>query len=98
MRMDTGETLQLAEMLRIRLSESDAERLADDMSSILDYVRTLDEVDVEGVDPMGVGLGGFAVLRADEPASCLSGDDLVTLSGGAFDPQAGVFTTKAVFS
>ncbi|MDR1535047.1 MAG: hypothetical protein LBU64_08115 [Planctomycetota bacterium] len=96
--IDAKETLELAEMLRIRLSEDDAKRLSVDMSAVLDYVRLLDEVDVSGIDPMGVGVGGYAGLRDDVPAPCLSFDELEIMSDGAFDSQTGAFATKPIFS
>ena len=98
MLIDAKEALALAEMLRIRLSEADAERLSGDMSSVLDYVRLLDELDVSGVDPMGVGLGGYAELRDDVPGESLPLSDLESMSGGSFDPQSGMFVTKPIFS
>lgn len=98
MLIDAKETLELADMLRIKLSQEDAERLSGDMSSVLDYVRLLDEVDVSGVDPMGVGLGGYAELREDVPGPSLSQEDLESLSGGAYDPELQAFVTKPIFS
>lgn len=98
MLIDTEETLALADMLRIRLSREDAERLSGDMSSVLDYVRKLDELDVSGIDPMGVGLGGYAELREDVPGPSLPIADLESLSGGNFDPQTGAFVTKPIFA
>lgn len=97
MLIDAKETMALAEMLRIKLSAEDAERLSGDMSSVLDYVRLLDELDVSGVDPMGVGLGGYAELRDDVPGPSLSVEELESMSGGAFDPQLGYFVTKPIF-
>lgn len=96
--IDAKETMALAEMLRIRLSAGDAERLSGDMSSVLDYVRLLDQLDVSGIDPMGVGLGGYAPLREDTPGESLPVEDLETLSGGSFDPQLGAFVTKPIFT
>lgn len=97
MRIDAAEAIRLSEMLRIKLTAAEAERLAGDMSSVLDYVGLLDELDVEGVDPMGVGMNEFAVLRDDEPEESLSEADLEMLGGGAFDPGLAAFTVQAVF-
>lgn len=97
MLIDATETMALAEMLRIHISPEDAQRLSGDMSSVLDYVRKLDELDVSGVDPMEVGAGGYAELREDVPGPCLTPEELESLSGGAFDPQAGAFVTKPIF-
>lgn len=98
MLIDVKEAMELADMLRIKLSEADARRLAVDMSSVLDYVGLLGQLDVSGVDPMGVGSGGYADLRDDVVGPCLSPADLETLSGGAYDPELGAFVTKAIFS
>ncbi|MCL2000131.1 MAG: aspartyl/glutamyl-tRNA amidotransferase subunit C [Planctomycetes bacterium] len=98
MSIDAKETLALAEMLRIELSAADAFRLAEEMSSVLDYVKVLERLDVSGVDPMGTGRVGFASLREDRVGECLSPGELESLSGGAFDPQSGAFATKAVFT
>lgn len=98
MLIDPKETQALADMLRIGITPEDAERLAGDMSGVLDYVRLLDEVDVAGVDPMGVGSGHFAPLREDVPGKSLPAEDLEMLSGGSFDPQLGAFVTKPIFS
>ncbi len=97
MLIDAGETMAIAEMLHIHISPGDAARLSADMSSVLDYVRKLDELDASDVDPMGVGVDGYAALREDVPGKCLSPEELESLSGGAFDPQAGEFVTKPVF-
>lgn len=98
MLIDAKETLELADMLRLRLSPSEAARLSADMSSVLDYVRLLDELDVSGVDPMGVASGGYAELRDDVPGESLAISDLEMLSGGSFDPQTEMFVTKPIFS
>lgn len=97
MLINAEETTALADMLRIRLNAEEAERFSHDMSSVLDYVRLLDEVDVTGVDAMAVGLAGYARLRDDVPAPSLPTTDLEMMSGGAFDPQQGGFITKPVF-
>ncbi len=97
MLIDAQETLALADMLRIKLSPEDAERLSGDMSSVLDYVRLLSEVDVEGVDPMGVGFAGYAELREDVPGESFTAEDLEMLSAGKYDPQLRAFVTKPIF-
>ncbi len=91
------DTLALADMLRIKLSGEDAERFSRDMSSVLDYVRLLDEVDVTGVEAMGVGFQGYAELREDIPGESLTAEDLEMLSAGKYDPQREAFVTKPIF-
>lgn len=98
MLISSEETRALAEMLRIGISDKEAEQFAHDMSSVLDYVRLLDQVDATGIDPMGVGADGYAALREDVPGPSLPIEDLETLSGGSFDPQTESFVTKPIFS
>ncbi len=98
MRIDVEEALRLSEMLRIKLSSAEAAMLAEDMSSVLDYVGLLDELDVENLDPMGAGVNEYALLRDDEPDDTLEYGDLEMLGGGAFDPGLAAFTVQAVFS
>lgn len=97
MLISPDETRALAEMLRISITDEEAQRLSRDMSSVLDYVRLLEEVDVTGIDPMGVGADGYAPLRDDVPGSSLTQEDLDTLSGGAYDSQSESFVTKPIF-
>lgn len=56
MAIDADGVLSLSGMLRLRLTEAEAARLAVDMSAVLEYVGLLDELDVEDVDPMGAGV------------------------------------------
>ncbi len=98
MPIDAKETLALAEMLRIRISLDDAKRLSQDMSSVLDYVHHLNELDTSGIDPMGVGLTDFAPLRDDVPGTSLTMEELEGFSGGAFDPALNAFVTKPIFT
>lgn len=42
----------VARLARIAVTEEEAERMTGELSSILDWVDQLNEVDVEGVEPM----------------------------------------------
>jgi aspartyl-tRNA(Asn)/glutamyl-tRNA(Gln) amidotransferase subunit C len=47
------EIINVATLARIGLSEKDIEKYQHDLSDILDYFKKLDEVNVEGVEPIG---------------------------------------------
>ncbi len=52
--MLTKEEIQhIATLARIGVSEKDVEKYQHDLSEILDYFKKLDELDVEGVEPIG---------------------------------------------
>ena len=97
MQINADEAVRLAEMLRISLSDEEAARFAGDMSSVLGYMSVLDRLDLEGVDPMGVGVNEYAGLRDDRPAPSLERADLLAMGGAAFNPAESAFVVQAVF-
>ncbi len=56
----------VAKLARLRLSEAEVEKFSTQLSSILDYVAILNEVDTEGVEPTSQVTGLENVTRADE--------------------------------
>jgi aspartyl-tRNA(Asn)/glutamyl-tRNA(Gln) amidotransferase subunit C len=52
MSVDTATVRRVARLARIKVSDDDAERMTDKLNAILGFVEQLDEVDVEGVEPM----------------------------------------------
>lgn len=58
--------LKLAHLSRLKLTDSEVERLRGDLSEILDYVRILDNVDTKGLKPTFQLSGLKNVMRQDE--------------------------------
>ncbi|MCL3883548.1 Asp-tRNA(Asn)/Glu-tRNA(Gln) amidotransferase subunit GatC [Marivita sp. GX14005] len=52
MSIDTETAARVAKLARIRVEEAELPALAQEFSRILDFVEQLNEVDVEGVEPM----------------------------------------------
>ena len=52
MSVDTATVRRIARLARIRVEEEELEALARELSTILDWVEQLNEVDTEGVAPM----------------------------------------------
>jgi aspartyl-tRNA(Asn)/glutamyl-tRNA(Gln) amidotransferase subunit C len=65
----------VAHLARLELSEAELEMMARQLSSILDYVNQLQQVNTEGVEPLAHPLPLQNVFRADEPAPSLSVDE-----------------------
>lgn len=57
--------MHIATLARIGVSEKDVEKYQHDLSEILDYFKKLEEVDVEGVEPIGHITGMLNIPRAD---------------------------------
>ena len=52
MSIDQDTAAKVAKLARIRVEEQDLPKLADDLAGILGFIEQLQEVDIEGVDPM----------------------------------------------
>jgi len=65
MPLDKATVAHIATLARIRLSESELEPLADELTHILDWVEQLNEVDTTGVAPMASAAAASLPMRAD---------------------------------
>ena len=61
----------MARLARLRLSEDEVDRMAGEMSTILEHVETMNELDLEGVEPTSHVVELQNVLREDVPRPCL---------------------------
>ncbi|MCY4335768.1 MAG: Asp-tRNA(Asn)/Glu-tRNA(Gln) amidotransferase subunit GatC [Litoreibacter sp.] len=52
MSIDTKTAGRVAKLARIAVPEEDLPKLADELNGILDFMEQLNEVDVDGVEPM----------------------------------------------
>jgi aspartyl-tRNA(Asn)/glutamyl-tRNA(Gln) amidotransferase subunit C len=70
--IDREQVLHVARLARLRLSDEEVERMSDELSSILEHVERIAELDLEGVEPTSHVIDVENVLRPDEPWPCLS--------------------------
>ena len=61
------EVKHIAELARIKISEKEEKSLKKDLSSILEYIDKLNEVDTSGVEPLYQTTGLVNSFRSDEP-------------------------------
>ena len=78
----------VARLARLRLSEDEVGQMQTDLSSILDHVDRLAEIDIEGVEPTSHVVPLENVLRDDLPRPSL---DREVALGQAPDPVDGAF-------
>ena len=69
------ETAKIAKLGRLALSPEEVQRFAKDLSEILDYAHQLNELDLQGVDPLSHVQAATNVFRADEIETPLSVDE-----------------------
>lgn len=66
MSVDSATVRHIAKLARIAVSDAEVEALAPELSNILGWVEQLQEVDVEGVEPMTAVIPNTLRLREDE--------------------------------
>jgi aspartyl-tRNA(Asn)/glutamyl-tRNA(Gln) amidotransferase subunit C len=69
--IDREQVLHVARLARLRLTEEEVERMAGEMSTILGHVETMNELDLDGVEPTTHVVELQNVLREDVPRECL---------------------------
>ena len=74
------EIRSLAQLARLALSDQEVHSLQADLSSILEHIETLAELDTEGVTPMTHPMPSEQPLRADVPAPSLDRDRVLAAS------------------
>jgi aspartyl-tRNA(Asn)/glutamyl-tRNA(Gln) amidotransferase subunit C len=65
--IDREQVLHVARLARLRLSDEEVERMSSELSTILDHIEKINELDLDDVEPTSHVVEVENVLRADEP-------------------------------
>jgi aspartyl-tRNA(Asn)/glutamyl-tRNA(Gln) amidotransferase subunit C len=80
----------VARLARLELTEHEAERMASELSKVLDHIEKIRELDLDGVAPTSHVVDVVNVLRPDEPEPSLSVDDALGSAPDVLDGGFGV--------
>ena len=83
--IDREQVLHVARLARLQLSEQEVDRMAGEMSTILGHVETMNELDLEGVEPTSHVVELQNVLREDVPRDCLPRERALEQASDAAD-------------
>ena len=61
----------MARLARLELNEAEVEPMARELSTVLDHIATIGELDLDGVPPTSHVVEVTGALRPDEPWPCL---------------------------
>lgn len=86
--IDRDQVLHVARLARLRLDEGEVATMSAELSSILDHVETMSELDIDRVEPTSRVVDAENVLRDDDVAPSL--DREVALAN-APDSSSGSF-------
>jgi aspartyl-tRNA(Asn)/glutamyl-tRNA(Gln) amidotransferase subunit C len=65
--IDRDQVLHVARLARLRVTEDEIERMSRDLSSVLDHIEKISELDLDGVPPTTHVIEVDNVMRPDEP-------------------------------
>jgi len=86
--IDRDQVLHVARLARLELTEAELEKMADELSGILDHVERMNELDLDGVEPTTHVVQLKNVLRADTPRPSWPREKILE---PAPDPDEGAF-------
>lgn len=86
--IEREQVLHVARLARLRLSDDEVERMAGELSGILDHVDRIGELDLDDVEPTSHVIALENVLRPDEPRSSWPREEVLAQ---APDPAEGAF-------
>ena len=69
--IEREQVLHVAKLARLRLTDEEVERMSGELSSILDHIEKIDELDLDGVAPTTHVVDVPNALRSDEPGPSL---------------------------
>jgi aspartyl-tRNA(Asn)/glutamyl-tRNA(Gln) amidotransferase subunit C len=77
MKLSREEVLHIARLARLGLTESEINRLSEQLSHLLEHFEALQQVDTSGVPPTAQSVELQSVVREDEEAPSLPADDIL---------------------
>ncbi|MBD0282031.1 MAG: Asp-tRNA(Asn)/Glu-tRNA(Gln) amidotransferase subunit GatC [Thermoleophilaceae bacterium] len=69
--IERDQVLHVARLARLRLTDDEVDRMAGEMSKILEHVEKMSELDLDGVEPTSHVVELQNVLREDAPRGSL---------------------------
>jgi aspartyl-tRNA(Asn)/glutamyl-tRNA(Gln) amidotransferase subunit C len=65
--IERDQVLHVAKLARLRLGDEEVERMSEELSTILDHIEKIGELDLDDVEPTSHVIELENVLRDDEP-------------------------------
>jgi aspartyl-tRNA(Asn)/glutamyl-tRNA(Gln) amidotransferase subunit C len=69
--LDRDQVLHVARLARLELTDDEVDRMAGELSKVLDHIEAIRELDLDAVPPTSHVIDVTNVLRADEPQPSL---------------------------
>ena len=91
------QVLHVARLARLELSDAEVEKMAAELSKVLDHIDKIRELDLDNVPPTSHVVDVAGAVRDDEPEPCLTPEQALAsapepLDGGFGVPSPGATT------
>ena len=93
MKLSIEQVRHIAELAKLSLTPEETERYREQLSAILDYADTLQQLDVADIEPMSHAIALTNVMRADVPADSTPREEILA---NAPDQQDGQIRVRAI--
>jgi aspartyl-tRNA(Asn)/glutamyl-tRNA(Gln) amidotransferase subunit C len=90
--IDRDQVLHVARLARLELSNEEVERMAEELSHVLDHIEKIRELDLQAVAPTSHVVDVAAPLRADQPTTSLPQEAVLSSAPEAVEGGFGVPT------
>ena len=77
MEIDTETVLKIARLSRIRINEGESADIQKDLNRIVEFVKKLGEIDVDGIDEFNFGRTSIEDMRKDSVTIYDNTDDIL---------------------
>ena len=77
MEIDTETVLKIARLSRIKINESEAADIQKDLNRIVEFVKKLGEIDIDGIDEFNFGKTNIEDMRKDSVTIYDNTDDIL---------------------
>ena len=77
MEIDTETVLKIARLSRIRINEGEAADIQEDLNRIVEFVKKLGEIDIDGIDEFNFGKTNIEDMRKDSITTYDNTDDIL---------------------
>ena len=77
MEIDTDTVLKIARLSRIKINEGESADIQKDLNRIVEFVKKLGEIDIDGIDEFNFGITNIEDMREDSVTIYDNTDDIL---------------------
>ena len=77
MEIDTETVLKIARLSRIKINEGESADIQKDLNRIVEFVKKLGEIDIDGIDEFNFGITNIEDMREDSVTIYDNTDDIL---------------------